>query len=313
MDRTTTRNPNVFEPPTAQQLDKHLASHPVVQGVNWQARLPIMLLIGGVLVLMLIGGPVFALLPLLALLGLAAYISSRTRAAMQLQQRVTRCWELAMIRRYRTALGQAWDLIPACQNNPELHGRVMTVVAHILNELGEVDAAEVAYRYLVDRLPPQHPLSLRLRVQRAIAALCSGRLADADDALRKLRGPTEQSKDPTLAGSYRMARLMQDVYTGHYADAVQNADQTAKDIQPLGIEAGYGHGLLALCFHRLAIRESVEQPEEREQLNQLANRWWDKATLLIPTTALIHRHPDLRDLARDAGDNAASPPDPIKH
>ena len=136
------------------------------------------------------------------------------------------------MRRYREALGQAWDLLPACRTKPELHGRALTVIAHVLSELGRDEAAEVAYGYLMDRLPPDHPLAMRLKLQRAIAALTGGRLADGDDALRKLRGQTEGSKDTSLAAAFRMARLVQDVQTGHYADAVAEAESTERALVP---------------------------------------------------------------------------------
>jgi hypothetical protein len=201
-----------------------------------------------------------------------------------------------MIRRYREALGQAWDLIPASRTKPELHGRAVTVIAHILGEMGKDEAAEVAYSYLMDRLPADHPLTLRLRVQRAVAALCSGRLADGDEALRKVRGAAESSSDPTLAAAVRMARLVQDVQTGHYADAINEAEQTETALMPLGIEAAYGHGLLALCFHHLAERDPSADESKKQQLAERAKSLWDKATLLIPASALVYRHPDLRAL-----------------
>ncbi len=287
-------NPNLFDPPSAHQLADHLAAHPPVRSANWHLRLPIIMIVVLGMTLLLMSSPAFALLPWLALLGAMVYITSRVRAMRELQQRVTRAWELAMIRRYREALGHAWDLLPACRSQPELHGRVVTVIAHILGELNQDNAAEVAYGYLLDRLPTDHPLSLRLKVQRAVAALSAGRLADADEALRKLRGPAEASKDPALGAAYRLARLVQDVRTGHYADAVKTADETADKLRPLGIEAGYGHGLLAYCCDRLAERSTSIDETTRQQLTHQARAWWDKATLLIPPAALVYRYPELR-------------------
>lgn len=289
----TRPNPNLFDPPTAAQLSEHLAANPPTPTIGWQARLPLMFLAILGMTLLLVSSPAFALLPWLALMGAMVFISSRVRAARELQQRVTRAWELAMIRRYREALGRAWELLPACRSRPELHGRVVTIIAHILGELGHDEAAEVAYAYLLDRLAPDHPLSLRLKVQQATAALGADRLADGDEALRKLRGRAEASSDPTVAASYQMARLVQDVKTGHYADAADHAEQTAEALQPLGIEAGYGHGLLALCFHQLAEHDPSADTDQRRRLTELARKWWDKATLLIPPAALVFRYPDL--------------------
>lgn len=290
------RNPNVFEPPTADQLAEHLAANPPAPSAGWRNYLPIMILAVVGLAVLASSSPALALLPWVGLLGAMMFLSGRVRAAQALEQRVMRAWELSMIRRYREALGRAWDLLPACRTRPELHGRVVTVMAHILGELGCDEAAEVAYGYLLDRLPPDHPLALRLRVQRAIAALRADRLADADDALRKLRAQAEGSGDDTLAASYRMARLVQDVRTGHFADAAEQADQTADALRPLGVEAGYGHGLLALCFHQLALHDPAADAGRRQQLTEAAGRWWRHATLLIPPSALMFRHAELAAL-----------------
>lgn len=290
-------NPNVFDPPTADQLAEHLAQYPPVQTSMLQQRAPLAMIIGVAgIALLLIGQPGFALLPLLGLLALIAYLSGRARAAAQLQQRALRVWELAMIRRYREALGQAWDLLPACRTKPELHGRAVTVIAHILNELGEDDAAEIAYAYLIDRLPPDHPLALRLKLQRAITALTQGRLADGDDALRKLRSQTETHHDPSLAATFRLAKLIQDVQTGHYADATAESEQIETALQPLGVEAGYGYALLALCWDQRAKHTPDHDNATRAQQTQRAQRHWDHATLLIPSATLIYRYPALKCL-----------------
>lgn len=297
MSTPSTLNPNVFDPPTADQLARHLGQYPAMQAMVWQQRGPLLMAIAVAgLALIMIGQPGFALLPLFALLGLMAYLSGQARTAAELQARTARAWELAMIRRYREALGQAWELLPACRTRPELHGRAVTVIAHVLSELGRSEAAEVAYGYLLDRLAPDHPLALRLRVQQAIAALNNGRLADGDDALRKLRGQAEASSDPSLAAMLRLARLVQDVQTGHYADAAEAADDTAAALIPLGAEAGYGYALLALCFAMRSEYDPSVEPDQKEALNQQARQYWNKATLLIPPAALVYRYPELNKL-----------------
>lgn len=291
-------NPNVFDPPSAEQLERHLQRNLPASGIQWQTRAPLIALITLSLLLMMAGSPAFAMLPLLGVMGAMAYLASRARAAIELQQRVTHTWELAMIRRYRQALGRAWELLPLCRNRPDLHGRVVTVIAHILGELGRDEAAEVAYAFLLDRLPGDHPLALRLRVQRAVAALGADQLADADDELRKLRAPVQQANDPTLSGAYRLARLLQDVRTGHFADALNQAEQTAEMLKPLGVEAGYGHGLLAVCCQQLALHDPHADADQKRRLARHARDWWANATLLIPPAALLFRMPDTRVVAQ---------------
>ncbi|MEO0476062.1 MAG: hypothetical protein AAF085_08875, partial [Planctomycetota bacterium] len=277
-----------------------LAANPSVPAGPLQQRGPLLMVVAVAgLALLMIGQPGFALLPLLALLGLMAYLSGQARTAAELQGRAVKAWELAMIRRYREALGQAWELLPACRSKPELYGRAVTVIAHVLGELGRDEAAEVAYGYLMDRLPPDHPLSLRLQVQQAMVALGSGRLADGDEALRRLRGKAEASSDPSLTASLQLARLVQDVQTGHYADAVAEADNTAVALVPLGVEAGYGYALFALCCHLLAGHDPSIDETRREALLNQAMRFWDKATLLIPPAALVYRYPELQKLVEE--------------
>ncbi|MEM6256932.1 MAG: hypothetical protein AAGI37_01300 [Planctomycetota bacterium] len=291
-------NPNLFEPPTADQLAKHLQDYPAIQTGAWQQRGPILMLVAiAGLALLMIGQPGFALLPLLGLLGVMAYLSGQARTAAELQGRTNRVWELAMIRQYREALGQAWELLPLCRAKPELHGRAVTVIAHVLGELGQDDAAEVAYGYLLDRLPPDHPIALRLRLQRAMAALTGGRLADGDDILRRLRGQAENSSDPNLSASFRMARLIQDVQTGHYAEALGHAKTAEETLNPLGVEAGYGYALYGLCCDLLAGHDPSADEARRDELMQHAKQFWDKATLLIPASALIYRFGELNKLS----------------
>jgi len=311
-------NPNVFDPPTPAQVQALLDANPPMQPGGWRARLPQIVLIGaGLLMVLALIQPGLVLLPLLALIGAMVYLSNRARALQERQQRVQRAWELAMIRRYRDALGEAWRLLPECKSTPELHGRVVTVMAHILGELRQDEAADIALGYLLDRLPEDHPLALRLRLQRATVALEADRLADADDALRKLRGQRELERDPSLAGAYALARLLQDARTGHYADAIEHAEDTAEALKPLGVEAGYGHGLLALCYHQLAQRaatpdaaegkadgqterqatdHAADATRDAQRLREAVRRWWDGATILIPPAALTFRFPELAAL-----------------
>src|SRR5690606_10485087 len=103
---------------------------------------------------------------------------------------------------------------------------------------------------LLDMLPQDHPGAIHLRIHRAIAALSAERLLDADEALRRLRNVTSDYARTPLAALYRFAELIQIVRTGHYDDALHEADTLLDALRPLGIEAGYGHALLALCYQQ---------------------------------------------------------------
>lgn len=299
----SSNNPNLFDPPTADRLAKHLQQHPAISASAWQQRVPMLMMVAVAgLALLMMGQPGFALLPLMGLLGLMAYLSGQARTVAELQSRANRAWELAMIRRYREALGQAWELLPKCRTKPELHGRAVSVMAHVLGELGKDEAAEVAHNYLLDRLPPNHPLALRLRLQQAMMALNSGRLTDGDDILRKLRSQVETSGDETLTAAFRLGRLVQDVQTGHYPDAIKDADATAEAIIPLSIEAGYGYALLALCFMQRGKHDPSLDDAQRTAYAKEVKRYWEQATLLIPPAALVYRYRELKVLIKQGGD-----------
>lgn len=309
-------NANRFDPPTPAQLAEHLDANPAVLATGWRAYLPQITLIGmAMLIVFVLLQPGLIIVPLLLMAGLVVYLSSRTRAASELSRRVTRAWELSMIRRHREALGEAWRLLPECRTTPELHGRVVGVLAHSLGDLCRDDAAEVARQYLLDRMPPDHPLALRLRIQQAMSALTSDRLADADDALRKLRGRPELDRPGPLAGLYTLARLLQDVRTGHYADAVEQAEAIVEALKPLGVEAGYGHALLALCHHQLAAKNNPTDASDHEASSRAANhaeqakRLRNNATILIPPAALMCKLPDLVQLLQPSasGQSSAAP------
>jgi hypothetical protein len=76
------------------------------------------------------------------------------------------------------------------------------------------------------------------------------------------------------------------VRTNHFADAVEGCDGLLDELRPLGVDAGYGHALVALAYHHLAGAAAGEQ----------AALWWSRATLLVAAPALLDRFAELRPL-----------------
>ncbi|MFI4860235.1 MAG: hypothetical protein ACIAXF_06090 [Phycisphaerales bacterium JB063] len=290
-----TTNPNQFDPPSAEKLAQHLAAHPPVAQRSIRGWM-LMVMAGALMLAMLLTAvvPMLSVLLLLAPLGLVWYLASRAQRARELHERVARVWELAMLRQHREALRRAWTLLPSVCPHAELHLRCVAVIAHTLDDLAHYSSAIVAFDYLLERLPASHPMALQTGVQRANAALCDDRLADADDALRKLRGSIEQLPPGPIPAGYQLAKLVQDVRTGHYAEAADHADDTAAKLKPLGVHAGYGYGLLAYCQHQLAIRNN--DPPAAAQQQRTADHHWHNATLLIPPAALAYRYRELAAL-----------------
>ncbi|MEM9416236.1 MAG: hypothetical protein AAGA29_12285 [Planctomycetota bacterium] len=285
-------NPNQFDAPSADRLARHLADHPP-EPVRSVRGWVLFAMAGGLVLAMLLSAvlPALSLLLLLAPLGLMGFLAKRAQQTRELHQRVGRVWELAMLREHREALRRAWTLLPQVKHHPDLHLRCVAVMGHTLDDLAQYSSAMVAFDHLLEHLPANHPMALQTRVQRANAALCDDQLADADDTLRKLRGSIEQLPPGPIPASYQLAKLVQDVRTGHFAEAAQHADDTATKLQPLGVHAGYGYGLLAYCHHQLALRS--DDPATAAKQKQDAEKHWHNATLLIPPAALAHRYREL--------------------
>lgn len=261
----------------------------------WAVRGPLVAL-GAALVIALVMGDVVALtLPWLALVGVVVYLAVRVWRQRGLERRATRVQELTLLRHHAEAVRRAWTLVPAVTRQPNLYVRCVALLSQCLEHLKAYDAAMVGYDKLLEHLPGDHPAAIQLRAHRAMAALHSHRLADADDTLRQLRGRVEPYAQTPIGATYRLAELTQAVRTNHYADALEEADRLLEELRPLGVEAGYGHALLALC-HR-------EDRSERDEQDRRAavERWWRRATLLLPEAALVDRYPELGIFVEEAG------------
>lgn len=281
---------SAFSPPTPEQLSAHLAQHPPrapVGAYAWAPFVPLALL---VMLGFAAGGAAAVILPWVGVLGLMAFLSFRVRRARTIDSAVSNAQELALLRRYPQALRKAWLLLPQTTQNPILHARTVSLLAHCLDHVGAYDSAMIAYDFLLDHLPDNHPTTLPLRVQRAHVALLSDHLVDADASLRRLRGTPADEPGTPLFASYRFAQLVQHVRTNHFDDAVREFPNLVEDLRPLSIDAGYGYGLMALCHFN---SRSGTDGTGRSQ----ARRWWDGATLLLPPRALTGRFPELAPVA----------------
>ncbi|MEM7624374.1 MAG: hypothetical protein AAF333_01965 [Planctomycetota bacterium] len=281
--------PTPWRPPSPEALEAHFAQHPPRPAGPWAQRTPLFVLVGVVLLALAIGGPAAWLLPWGAFVGLLVYGSQKVNAMRRFEARLARAAELATLRHHRPALRSAWRLIPELADHPALQHRAVVVIAQVLDQLDAHDAAIVAYNRLLDDLPGGHPGATMLKIHRAIAALFTHQLSDADDALRRLRGPVEEFDDATpTAAAYRFALLFQSVQTAHYAEAIEESGDLLDALRPLGIDAGYGHALLAWCHRQ---RNDAEAQDDVQ-----ARTWWRRATALVPAAALVRRFPELREV-----------------
>ncbi len=289
-DTTTPR----FAPPTPEQFDAHLRCCPVNPPSKWQARAPWLVALALFALSYLTAGPASALLPWVALAWLLGHSSIRTRRALALEAQVRRTQEIAMLRRYPEALRRGWRALPRVVPNPMLHGQTVAMIAHCMDTLGSYDAAIVGYDYLLKRMPSGQPITVHIGVSRAAAVLGAERLSDADDSLRQLRGAVEPFENTPISAAYRLAQLTQQVRTHHFAEAVSESTGLVEALRPLGVEAGYGHALMALCHYHCP--ENGPDTNASPDAHRSARTWWDQATLLLPSGSLLHRFPELAPL-----------------
>ncbi len=282
-----------FEPPTPEQFDEHLRNYPANPPSKWQARAPLFVAVALIVVSLLTADPLSGLLPWVALAWLFGHTSFRTRRAFAIETQVRRTQEIAMLRRYPEALRRGWRQLPKTVPAPMLHGQTVAMIAHCLDTMGCYDAAIVGYDYLLEHLPPGQPITVHLGVSRAAAALGAERLSDADDSIRRLRGPVEPFENSPISAAYRLAKLTQQVRTHHFAEGVEESQGLVEALRPLGVEAGYGHALMALCHYHCPAPALDIDPNAP---HQSAKSWWDQATLLLPPGSLLHRFPELAPL-----------------
>ncbi len=280
-----------FQPPTPEQFETFLRDHPANPPTAWQMRTPWLIALVLIVLSFVTGGPVSAVLPWVALIWLIGHTSFRSRRMVSLQVGVRRTQETAMLRRYTQAMRQGWRMLPQVTPIPMLHGQTVAMISHCLDTLGEYEAAIVGYDYLLAQLPPGQPITVHIGVSRAAAALGAERLSDADDGIRRLRGPVEPFTNTPISAAYRLAMLTQQVRTHHFEEGVQESEGLIDELRPLGVDAGYGHALMALCHFHTDLNAG-----DRDDVSNPAKTWWRQATLLLPPDTLLKRFPELQPL-----------------
>ncbi|MEM1212076.1 MAG: hypothetical protein AAGI68_07235 [Planctomycetota bacterium] len=300
-----------FTPPTAEQWAEHLRRHDLGRstsgggssGLGLLSKLPVVLLVGvGVLGLMLfVSGERGGLLVLLwvTLVGLMVWGAWRGRRMRGLEREIREMDDLGVLRDWAGALSIGWRLLPRVRGQPGAWAKVVAIMGRGLAEVGAWGASMVSVETLLGRLPAEHPAGAGLRLSRAVLALRLDRLGDADDDLRRVRRmlgemdpinggsdtlPFRPGEREGLAAGFAYAGLVQDVVTHHFAEGVERGDRLVERLRPMGMEAGYGYGLMALCHWKVGDADG-------------ARRWWTRAVLLVPSKALVRRYAMLNEIA----------------
>ncbi|MAX27656.1 MAG: hypothetical protein CMJ19_24435 [Phycisphaeraceae bacterium] len=291
-----------FKPPSPEQVTDHLRRCAPRVSRAWVTQLPLILLLVAAGMTLFAQNALTAILPWLILIGVVAYAVIRVRHVRTIQSRVMRISEWTQLEQHERATRAIWKMLPVVQMMPELHGRLVALMAHNLDRLTAWPAAEVAYDYLIQRMPADHPGSIQLQLQRTVLQLFNDELTSADTNLRKLRPLAMEMSASPISATYHYAALLQQVSTFHYADAVaENKDELVDRLRPLGVEAGHGYALMAWSCYQLSLRE----PESTTWMQQ-ARDWWHKATLLLSTQKLLARQDELKALAAQIAYKAQS-------
>ncbi len=265
-----------FSPPTPQQVRTILDRYPPRPPSKLVAWLPIIALGVALYAAVTVTHNWIAILPWLTVGGVFIALGIQVYKARSLETQLTQAQQLAMMRNHTQALRKAWRLLPSLTTFPPMYHRTVAVIAYCLDQMNAHDSALVAYDDLSEHVSTQDPVSLQLRVQRAILLLATDRLTDADDALRQLRGRVEPMTHTSVAASFHLASLIQQVRTNHWQDAASHdPDKLIDTMRPLGIEAGYAYALVALSHHMIG-------PPHDHAIQQKTSFWWSRATLLLP-------------------------------
>lgn len=301
MDKSVT---STFNPPNPEQVASHLERYSASGRSRGGAAAPMLVIVLAWMISTAV--PDIGMLLLIVAFGaVLLWFHYKAKAARQLELRVDTIRDLALRREWRSSLSTAWDTLPQLVHTPALHGQTVMIMATDLANLRAFDSAIVMYDYLVERLPEQHVGATQLRVQRTIAQLSDDRLADADDAIRRLRGMADMLQDPAVTAGLQFAELFQQIRTHHYLDAIGRSDTLVDRLRPLGVEAGLGYGLMALAYWQLKRRTEDDAPYEAA-----AQTWWSRATLLLPVERLVERYPELQPVADALPASSAVPPLP---
>ena len=255
------------------------------------SRMSVIVLVGlGVLVLSLISGResergdiLSVVLMWLVLTGLlvSLFVNAARRQAMSKWSR--KAADLCLMERWEEAAEPLRKVLKRPVNIPQIRYQGLLELAGVAENTGQTDQAKQIYRAISDE-QPQGLLSRLARVGEAIVLLKLDQLADADAVIRQLEVGAE---GPGLKSLVLLARLYQQIRTGHYAEALE--DETGKcELARKGLssKAGYVYGLLGLAKHNQADGQEA------------AGKYWQQATMLIRPETLVKKFPELSQLSQ---------------
>ena len=173
-------------------------------------------------------------------------------------------------------------------------------LAGVAEHTQRLDQADQIYQAIAQEQPHSLLGSLAL-LGRAIILLKLDQLADADTIIRQLEVSAQAG---SLKSLVLLARMYQQIKTGHYAEALENASEKC-ELARLGLstKAAYIYALLALAYKRRVQVDYSPQShdqaplKDQDQDQDQAKSNWMRATMLLKPGSLIEKFPELAELS----------------
>lgn len=242
------------------------------------------------------GGLIQMLLSWAILAGLGITIVSGAIRRQALAKWFRSSSDLCLMEKWSAAAEPLRQLLRKPVPVAQVRYQALLELAGVAEHTGELGEAEEIYQAIAEEQPGGLLGSLAL-LGRAIVLLKLDRLADAEAVIRPLEIASQSEPLKALVG---LARLYQQIRTGHYAEALENeSDKCESARQGLGTKAAFIYALLALAHKHMAKVGGADESDSKqfEEQSGRARELWQKATMLIRPDNLIQKFPELAEMA----------------
>lgn len=241
----------------------------------------VLVVVGGMMLLPALGSQrdrpevlgILLLGTLIGLLMLAGWLVGQRQR--RCRQEVIKAWAHAQLEEWEAARAILDEVMQRPIQSPSDRGQAFMTLAAIAEHESCHDAAAQIYETLLLRRIGDPVYLQQAQIALASAKIRNQELTDAMDLLGRL----EKVPMPTgLRAALDMVRLFQQVFMGHYEDAVEECEERRLLYRRhLSTHAAYGYGLLAAAMHHLG------RTSEAAQL-------WGEATTLIDADRLVREY-----------------------
>jgi hypothetical protein len=194
--------------------------------------------------------------------------------------------EAVSLRQWPAAVAAADLLLSRPVREPGARAQSLILLVMVLSRHHKFDEADALADQVVREIAG--PPVAMLRAAQALMRLRTGRLLDADTALRGARRELAEMGEhapPETRAATTLAEMYRDVLTNHH-------DEAEATFQQMQTAAGDALGERSADFHALGALTA-----EALGLADEATRRWRDATLLVPAVELRRRYPELRAVA----------------